>query len=203
MRAKLKKAEEAAATIRELERRCKIYEETIKSKNPNSVAMLIQASKNAQPMTEEEEQSKKQLNFRIKQLEGEIDEKDKDFERRLRALRQEQERMRQVYEDRAANPAEAAKVNDLEKELQRTKDYYHKRIRELEDKYKFRVNIGVQEAVDKPKSKKEDTKDKKPSPKEAPDSAKQDSAKLNDKINELLKEKQDLHRQLTEAQHAA
>lgn len=145
-------------------------------------------------MTEEEEQSKKQLNFRIKQLEGEIDEKDKDFERRLRALRQEQERMRQVYEDRAANPAEAAKVNDLEKELQRTKDYYHKRIRELEDKYKFRVNIGVQEAVDKPKGKKEDAKDKKPSPKDAPDSAKQDSAKLNDKINQLLKEKQDLHR---------
>ena len=51
--------------------------------------MLIQASKNAQPMTEEEEQSRKQLTFRIKQLEGEIDEKDKDFERRLRALRQE------------------------------------------------------------------------------------------------------------------
>jgi hypothetical protein len=57
--------------------------------------------------------------------------------------------MRQVYEDRAANPAEAAKVNELEKELQRTKDYYHKRIRELEDKYKFRVNIGVQEPVEK------------------------------------------------------
>jgi hypothetical protein len=74
----------------------------------------------------------------VKQLEGEIDERDKDFERRIRALRQEQERMKQVYEDRSANPAEAAKVNELEKELQRTKDYYHKRIRELEDKYKFK-----------------------------------------------------------------
>lgn len=51
--------------------------------------------------------------------------------------------MKQVYEDRSANPAEAAKVNDLEKELQRTKDYYHKRIRELEDKYKFKQNIGT------------------------------------------------------------
>ena len=74
----------------------------------------------------------------MKQLEGEIDERDKDFERRIRALRQEQERMKQVYEDRSANPAEATKVNELEKELQRTKDYYHKRIRELEDKYKFK-----------------------------------------------------------------
>jgi len=70
----------------------------------------------------------------------------------MRALRQEQERMREVYEDRAANPSEAKKANELEKELQRTKEYYHKRIRELEDKYKFKVSIG---AVDdkKPKTK--------------------------------------------------
>lgn len=51
--------------------------------------------------------------------------------------------MRQIYEERAANPAEAVKINDLEKELQRTKDYYHKRIRELEDRYKFKANIGT------------------------------------------------------------
>jgi len=47
LRAKLKKAEESAQTIKELERKCKIYEDTIKSKNPNSLAMLIQASKDA------------------------------------------------------------------------------------------------------------------------------------------------------------
>lgn len=90
--------------------------------------------------------------FRIKQLEGEIEEKDKDFERRIRALRQEQERMRQVYEDRSANPAEAAKVADLEKELQRTKDYYHKRIREIEDKYKFRINVQHESPAEMPKN---------------------------------------------------
>lgn len=90
--------------------------------------------------------------FRIKQLEGELEDKDKDFERRIRALRQEQERMKQVYEDRAANPAEAAKVADLEKELQRTKDYYHKRIREIEDKYKFRINVPQEAPSDKPKN---------------------------------------------------
>jgi hypothetical protein len=43
-----------------------------------------------------------------------LDERDKDFERRIRALRQEQERMRQVYENRAQNPAEAKRVNELE-----------------------------------------------------------------------------------------
>jgi len=33
----------------------------------------------------------------------------------------------------------------LEQEIQRTKTYYQKRIRELEDKYKFKVNIGKAE----------------------------------------------------------
>ncbi len=75
-------------------------------------------------------------------MEGELDERDKDFERRIRALRQEQERMRQVYENRAQNPAEAKRVNELEQEVLRTKTYYQKRIRELEDKYKFKVNMG-------------------------------------------------------------
>lgn len=71
-----------------------------------------------------------------------MDEKDKDFERRIRTLRQEQERMKQIYENRAGNPAEARKVNELEQEVQRVKTYYQKRIRELEDKYKFKVNMG-------------------------------------------------------------
>jgi hypothetical protein len=30
-------------------------------------------------------------------------------------------------------------VLELEEELQRTKNYYNKRIREVEDKYKFRI----------------------------------------------------------------
>ena len=50
--------------------------------------------------------------------------------------------MRQVYENRAQNPAEAKRVNELEQEVLRTKTYYQKRIRELEDKYKFKVNMG-------------------------------------------------------------
>jgi hypothetical protein len=43
----MKKAEEVMALNRELEKKCKLYEETIKSKNPNSTAMLIMASKDA------------------------------------------------------------------------------------------------------------------------------------------------------------
>lgn len=61
-------------------------------------------------------------------------------------MRQEQERMRNIYEERAKNPADAKKVNELENDLQKTKEYYIKRIRELEDKYKFNSNIGKTEA---------------------------------------------------------
>lgn len=46
---------------------------------------------------------------------------------RLRGLRQENERMKQTYKDRATDPDLAAKYAELEKELQRTKDYYSKR----------------------------------------------------------------------------
>lgn len=50
--------------------------------------------------------------------------------------------MRQIYEERAANPLEAKRVNELEQEIAKTKTYYQKRIRELENKYKFNVNLG-------------------------------------------------------------
>lgn len=136
-----KEATEDKQRIAKLEKHIKMLEETIKARNPNSLPMLIKATQDV-ASAEQDDETKKRLKFRVTQLEGEIDEKDKDFEKRLRALRQEMERMRQVYENRAANPAEAKKVNELEGEIQRTKDYYHKRIRELENKYKFKVNLG-------------------------------------------------------------
>lgn len=43
---------------------------------------------------EDDDRGKKQLKYRIQQLEAELEDKDKDFERRLRSLRQEQERIR-------------------------------------------------------------------------------------------------------------
>ena len=56
----MKQAEEDRAKARELEKKCKLLEETIKAKNPNSIPMLIQASKDTRK-SEEDEQSKKQL----------------------------------------------------------------------------------------------------------------------------------------------
>lgn len=48
--------------------------------------------------------------------------------------------MKQLYEKRQGQTPEAKKVKELEDELQKTKDYYNKRIREIEDKYKFKIN---------------------------------------------------------------
>ena len=42
-----------------------------------------------------------------------------------------------MYEDRQGNNGESKLVKQLEEELQKTKNYYNKRIREIEDKYKF------------------------------------------------------------------
>ena len=54
-------------------------------------------------------------------------------------MRQEMEQMRETYERRSKNPGEMKAVTELEEKLTSTKAYYQKRIRELEDKYKFRV----------------------------------------------------------------
>ena len=69
--------------------------------------------------------------------------------------------MRQVYENRAANPHEAKKVNELEDELQKTKTYYHKRIRELEDKYKFNTGKDLKKSPAGIKAKSSPAEDKK------------------------------------------
>ena len=52
-------------------------------------------------------------------------------------MRQEQERIKQIYEERAGNSGDSRLIKDLEDELQKTKSYYNKRIREIEDKYKY------------------------------------------------------------------
>ena len=55
---KMKQAEADRAKARELEKKCKLLEETIKAKNPNSIPMMIQASKDIHK-AEEDEMSKK------------------------------------------------------------------------------------------------------------------------------------------------
>ena len=74
LKEKLKKAEEDLKKTRDLEKKCKLLEETIKAKNPNNIAMLIQASKEQKVDNIEV----RKLEEKIKQLEFELEEKDKD-----------------------------------------------------------------------------------------------------------------------------
>ena len=74
LKEKLKKAEENLKKTRDLEKKCKLLEETIKAKNPNNIAMLIQASKEQKVDNAEV----RKLEEKIKQLEFELEEKDKD-----------------------------------------------------------------------------------------------------------------------------
>jgi hypothetical protein len=48
--------------------------------------------------------------------------------------------MKSIYEERAANSGNMKMVRDLESELEKTKSYYNKRIREIEDRYKYGRN---------------------------------------------------------------
>ena len=58
--------------------------------------------------------------------------------------------MRKVYESRAANPHEAKKVNELEDELKNTKNYYHKRIKELEERYRYGGSWPAKPTIEPP-----------------------------------------------------
>ena len=84
LREKAKILEEEVKKTRDLEKKCRLFEETIKAKNPNSIPMMLQAVKDTSSSDKSEVSD---LKSRIKSLEVQLDEKDKDFERKLRTLR--------------------------------------------------------------------------------------------------------------------
>lgn len=68
-------------------------------------------------------------------------------------MRQEQERMKSMYDQRAGQSEDAKQVRVLEEELKKTKNYYNKRIREIEDKYKYGMGKAPKAPADSgPKS---------------------------------------------------
>lgn len=87
------KAKEDKKRMVELEKKCRLLEETMKSKNPNSIGMLIQAAK-TDVVRDGESESRRELEAKIGQLGYELETKDNEFEKKLRAMRQEQERMK-------------------------------------------------------------------------------------------------------------
>ena len=82
----VQKAKEDKKRLIELEKKCRLLEETVKSKNPNSIGMLIQAAK-TDVVRDGQSESKRELETKIKQLTAELESQDKEFERKLRAMR--------------------------------------------------------------------------------------------------------------------
>lgn len=91
MREKVRILEQEVKRTRDLEKKCKLLEETIKAKNPNSIPMMLQAVKETQ---QTEKLSTSEDKKRIALLEAQLEQKDQDFEKKLRTLRQEQERLK-------------------------------------------------------------------------------------------------------------
>ena len=98
--------------------------------------MLIQAAK-TDAVNDNESESKRELKEKINQLNHELETREADFDKKLRTMRQEMERIKAQYDQRAGQSAESKLVKQLEKDLEDTKNYYNKRIREIEDKYKY------------------------------------------------------------------
>lgn len=132
----MQRGKEDRKRLVELEKKCRLLEDTLKAKNPNSIGMLIQAAK-TDVVRDGDGESKRELETKVQHLEAELASQDKEFERKLRAMRQEQERVKAGYEARAGNSGDSKMVKELETELEKTKAYYNKRIREIEDKYKY------------------------------------------------------------------
>jgi hypothetical protein len=69
LREKVKSLESEVKKVRDLEKKCKLLEETIKAKNPNSIPMMLQAVKDTNEKPEVSE-----LKSRIRSLETQLDE---------------------------------------------------------------------------------------------------------------------------------
>jgi chromosome segregation ATPase len=131
LKEKVKRMDEEVKRARDTEKKCRLLEETIKARNPNSIPMMLQAVRDTDGHEE-----LAVMKARVKEVELLMDEKDKEYERKLRTLRQEAERLKEHYEAKKVATNEAKKIKELEQEIETLKTYYNKRIREVEDKAK-------------------------------------------------------------------
>merc|ERR1711964_717373 len=84
------KSKKDSKKINELEREIKILEKTISDKHPNNLSNLIRVSR---PSFEEQEETR-MLKKTTEDLKIEIDKREKEYESKIRSLRQEYERFK-------------------------------------------------------------------------------------------------------------
>ena len=117
-----------------LEKQVKDLQGALAAKNPDSIPLMLNAVK---PSFEEKEEYRilKEQNESLKKA---LQEKDAEFDKRIRTLRIEIDKMKDKYEStKTAGLPEGVKdkrIQDLERQLQETKDYYIDRLKKLEQK---------------------------------------------------------------------
>jgi hypothetical protein len=146
LKEKVKRMDEEVKRARDTEKKCRLLEETIKARNPNSIPMMLQAVRDTDGHEE-----LAVMKARVKEVELLMDEKDKEYERKLRTLRQEAERLKEHYEAKKVATNEAKKIKELEQEIETLKTYYNKRIREVEDKAKVTKPVTSDKTSKPPK----------------------------------------------------
>jgi len=119
--------------INMLEKQIKDLQEALKKKNPDSISLMLDAVK---PSVEDQEQYRalKKENDRLKNT---LQEKDDEFDKKIRNLRLEIDKVKARYEKTRTiaipDDLKDKRIFDLERQLQETKDYYIDRLQKVED----------------------------------------------------------------------
>ncbi len=143
--------------IEDLKKALSDLQEGMNKRYPDSVSSLIQASKLSDSVQKEQEEKEKKLTKTTEELKKVKD----DYDRRLRSLRQEHEKVKMGYEERIKNlqnnqtlpsssstnstapvknlPAANAKIKELEKEVERIRSFYTKKLDEVTRKFETQI----------------------------------------------------------------
>lgn len=129
--------------IVQLEKQVKDLEEALKKKHPDSIPMMLSAVK---PSFEEEEAYRK-LRQENEKLKKTLQEKDDEFDKKIRTLRLDIDKMKNKYDKSKAAPIpmdlKDKRIEDLERQVQETKDYYMTRLKKAEEEAKIGPNSKV------------------------------------------------------------
>eukprot|EP00756_Hemistasia_phaeocysticola_P004640 Hpha_TRINITY_DN12930_c0_g3::TRINITY_DN12930_c0_g3_i1::g.164287::m.164287 len=160
-----------AKYIGELQRKIKTLEDVVRTKNPNSIAELIRACK----PTDTEVAAYRQLQERVHQLHQELEERQGEYDKGLRQLRHESDRLRVDYERRLRGMEEemkvkvrcatSDKVKELSRSLEETRTHYVRKLKERDHQLLSLRRVAKQKGVALP-----DIKDL-PAPAQAPSAA--------------------------------
>jgi hypothetical protein len=119
--------------IVELEKQVKDLQEALKKRNPDSIPLMLESVK---PSIAEQDAYRKltQENERLKKT---LQDKDDEFDKKIRNLRLEVDKMKSKYDkSKATSMPEDSKdkrIQDLERQVDETKQYYQDRVKKIQE----------------------------------------------------------------------